>query len=109
MDSSHAADVAALADAIHAASQCNVDIAQRQSPEGDLGIFQQSVQDKQTELDRLQGVVDDKTEVNNTKWEEFDSHMQMISAPPACPGLPARTMPALDVFFEKSEYSVWFA
>jgi len=59
-------------------------------------------------LNRLQGVVDDKTEVNNTKWEAFDSHMQHISDPPACPGLPARTMGALDVFFEKSEYSIWF-
>merc|ERR1719454_2788964 len=35
--------------------------------------------------------------------------MQMISPAPACPGLPARTMPALDVYFEKSEYSIWYA
>jgi len=109
MDDSHNADVAELNAAIDSASRCNADIAQRQSPEGDLGILHAAVQGKQQELDRLQGVVDDKTAVNNTKWEEFDSHMQMISTPPACPGLPARTMPALDVFFEKSEYSIWFS
>jgi len=61
-------------------------------------------------LDRLQGVVDEKTEANKTKWEEFDSHMQIIAAAPAAyPGFPARTKPALDVYFEKSEYSSWFA
>jgi len=109
MDGSHNADVAELDQAIKAADGCNTDIASRQSPTGDLGILHAAVQGKQAELNRLQGIVDDKTETNNTKWEEFDSHMQMISAPPACPGLPARTMPALDVFFEKSEYSVWFA
>jgi len=109
MDDSHNADVAELAAAIKAAEACNADIALRQSAKGDLGILHAAVQEKQQELDRLQGVVDDKTEINNTKWEEFDSHMQMISTPPACPGLPARTMPALDVYFEKSEYSMWFA
>jgi len=108
MDDSHSADVAELDAAIKAAESCNADIAFRQSPEGDLGIIHLAVQEKQTELNRLQGIVDDKTEINNTKWEEFDSHMQMIAEPPACPGLPARTMPALDVFFEKSDYSIWF-
>merc|ERR1719461_430991 len=109
MDDSQNTDVAALDAAIQAAADCNADIAHRQSPEGDLGALHAAVQEKQRELNRLQGVVDDKTEVNNTKWAEFDSHMQMISPAPACPGLPARTMPALDVFFEKSEYSIWFA
>jgi len=109
MDDSQNTDVAELDAAIQAAASCNADIAHRQSPEGDLGALHAAVQDKQRELNRLQGVVDEKTEVNNTKWAEFDSHMQMISPAPACPGLPARTMPALDVFFEKSEYSIWFA
>jgi len=108
MDDSHDADVAELDQAVKAAEGCNADIALRQSPNGDLGKLHAEVQGKQTELDRLQGIVDEKTEINNTKWDEFDSHMQMISEPPACPGLPARTMPALDVFFEKSEYSIWF-
>jgi len=109
MDASHAADAAALADAVGVAAACNADIAQRQSPEGDLGVLHQHVQDKQSELDRLQGVVDEKTEANNTKWDEFDSHMQHMADAPACPDFPARTMPALDVYFEKSEYSIWFA
>jgi len=34
--------------------------------------------------------------------------MQMIQTPPACPGLPARTMPALDLFFEESAYVIWY-
>lgn len=109
MDASHQADIDELNDAVHRASQCNADVAFRQSPDGDLGILHQAVQDKQIELNRLQGVVDDKTDINNTKYSELVSHMEMISAPPACPGLPARNMPALDVFFEKSEYSIWFA
>jgi len=109
MDDSHSADVAELDAAINAAAKCNADIADRQSPTGDLGKLHAEVQVKQTELDRLQGIVDDKTAANSTKWEEFDQHMQMISTPPACPGLPARTMPALDVYFEKSEYSIWYA
>merc|ERR1719330_782392 len=78
MDASHSADEAALAAAVGVAAACKADIAQRQSPGGDLGVLHQHVQEKQSELDRLQGVVDDKTEANNTKWEEFDSHMQMI-------------------------------
>ena len=60
-------------------------------------------------MDRLQGGVGEKTEANNTTWEEFDDHIQMTPVAPACPGLPARTMPALDVYFKKGEYSIWFA
>jgi len=108
MDSSHAADEAELAAAVGAAASCNENIAGRQAPDGDLGGLHQKVQDKQTELNRLQGVVDEKTEVNNTKWAEFESHMQHMSDAPACPDFPARTMPTLDVYFEKSEYSIWF-
>jgi len=90
--------------------QCNYDIAARQAlPDGDLAQLHQHLVDKQTELDRLQGVVDEKTLANASEWERFDQHMRMISTPPACPDLPARTMPSLDVYFEKSEYSIWFA
>jgi len=109
MDSAHAADVKTLNDLKAAVEQCNVDITARQAADGDLGQLHQHVLDKQTELNRLQGVVDDKTQANATQWQQFDQHMQMIAAPPACPGLPARTMPSLDVYFEKSEYSIWFA
>jgi len=109
MDSSHAADVAELAAAVGVAASCNADIADRQSAQGDLGEFHQHVRDEQAELDRLQDVVDDKTEANSTKWGELSRHMQMISEAPACPGLPARTMPALNVYFEKSDYSIWFS
>jgi len=109
MDSAHAADEQALADGLRAVEQCSADIAARQAPTGDLGKIHQDVVDDQTELNRLQGVVDDQTELNATAWDTFNNHMQMISNPPACPGLPGRTMPQLDVFFEKSEYSMWFA
>jgi len=108
MDDAHQADVAELDAAIQTASRCNADIDHRQSPEGDLGVLHQAVQDKQTELNRLQGVVDEKTEANNTAYEQFDTHNQMIAPAPACPGLPARTMPALDVFFAESEYVIWY-
>jgi len=109
MDDSHNADVAELDDAIKAAEGCNTDIANRQSPDGDLGLLHASVQEKQQELNRLQGIVDEKTAVNNTKWQEFDSHMHGIVEAPACPDLPAANMPALDAFFDESDYSVWFS
>merc|ERR1719343_256972 len=109
MDSAHKADVKSVDDAKAAVEQCNVDIIARQSADGDLGKLHQHVTDKQVELNRLQGVVDEKTQANATEWERFDQWMQMLAPPPACPGLPARTMPALDVFFEKSEYTIWFA
>jgi len=109
MDSSQIGDIAELDAAIKAAEDCNADIANRQSPEGDLGMLHAAVQDKQGELNRLQGIVDEKTEVNNTKWQEFDSHMQAISPAPNCPGHPAATMPAMDAFFDESDYSIWFA
>lgn len=108
MDDAHQADIAALDDAIQTASRCNADIADRQSPEGDLGILQQAVLDKQTALNTLQDDVDLKTDLNNTAYNELETHMQHIAPAPACPGLPARTMPALDVFFESSDYVIWY-
>jgi len=109
MDSAHVADEAALGAGVAAVAQCNADIAARQAPTGDLGVLYQGVVAKQSELDRLQGVVDEKASANASAWEAFDNHMQMIANPPACPAFPARTMPSLDVYFEKSEYSIWFA
>jgi len=109
LDDCHAENVFELEDAIHAIEQCNVDIAFRQSPQGDLGKIEIALSLKQIELNRLQGVVDEKTEINNTRWEELDRHMQLIAKPPACPGLPARTMNALDLYFEESLYVIWFA
>jgi len=108
MDAAHTADENALADGVAAVEACNADISDRQST-GDLAKLKQDVSDDQTELNRLQGVVDDETSNNASAWDTFDNHMQMINAPPACPAFPSRTMPALDVYFEKSEYSLWFA
>jgi len=109
MDSAHTADEQALAAGVAAVEACNADITARQAPDGDLGKLHQQVSDAQTELDRLQGVVDDETQSNASAWSTFDKHMQTISNPPACPDFPGRTMPQLDVFFESSDYSTWFA
>jgi len=109
MDLSSEADQASLNTAVENTESCNTEIAQRQSVEGDLGALKEQTKGKQTELDRLQGVVDEKTAANNSAWDALSLHMGMISDPPGCPGLPARTMPALDVYFESSEYSIWYS
>jgi len=108
MDDAHAADVKSLDNQLSDVDGCNSDIKFRQSPVGDLGKFQTEVNGQQTELDRLQGVVDDKTAANASAWTSLDNHMQMISSPPACPALPARTKPSLDVYFESSDYVIWY-
>lgn len=109
MDDAHQADLKSLAAQLSDVGSCNSEIKGRQSPEGDLGILQTKVNGKQTELDRLQGVVDDKTAANNTAWDSLQSHMQMISQPPACPEFPARTKPSLDLYFESSLYVIWYS
>merc|ERR1719330_2127310 len=109
MDSFHAADEDRLAAGVRAVEECNSGITARQAPTGDLGQLHQSVSDDQTELDRLQGLVDDATSKNASAWETFDNYMHMISDAPACPSFPSREMTQLDVYFEKSEYVVWFA
>merc|ERR1719330_1388442 len=58
MDNSHASDEAELAAAVGVAAACNSGINLRQAPGGDLGFLFQQVQDRQTELDRLQGDVE---------------------------------------------------
>jgi len=108
MDAFHAADKEDLKDGKKAVEECNANIAHRLSPAGDLGKLEMQVTQKQNELNRLQDVVDEKTLANATEWRAFDNHMQNIPTAPACPSLPSRTMPALDVFFEESEYVNWF-
>jgi len=108
MDSSHNADEAAIAGAIADAEQCNSGYAARIAEGGDLYGLQQGAIGFQNVLNGLQDTVDAKTEVNNTKWSELSSHMSMIAAPPACAELPERTKPALDVYFEKSDYVNWY-
>merc|ERR1719188_456772 len=109
MDSSHGADESALGMAISEIEQCNVDLTHRLAPSGDLGQLHDSVSEKQTELNRLRGEMDAANATRQSEWEKFSTHMSMIREPDACPALPHRTMPALDVFFERSEYSIWFA
>jgi len=109
MQDAHDTDKQSLADQIEKILSCNVDIASLQSPTGLLGKLQQAATEAQYELNRLNGIVEDKTLINNTKWTEFQTHMDMIGNPPECAALPARTMPTLNVFFENSKYSIWFA
>merc|ERR1719203_1098396 len=109
MDSSHGADESALGMAISQIEECNVDLTHRLGADGDLGQLHDSVSEKQTELNRLRGEMDAANATRQSEWEKFSTHMSMIREPESCPALPSRTMPALDVFFEKSEYSVWFA
>jgi len=93
-----------------AIKECNADITARQSATGDLGMLHHEAVVLQTELNRLQGIVDEKTTANNSAWAVFDNHMQnVISDPPACPEFPnPRGMAQMDVYFEKSLYSVWW-
>jgi len=108
MDSAHKADEEALADGRAAVEACNADISARQAPTGDLGTLHEGVSGDQTELNRLQGLVDDETNNNASAWDTFDQHMQMINKAPACPDFPSKTMPSLDVYFEDSPYGAWF-
>jgi len=105
----HSQDEDNLDTAIAHILECNTDIAEFQSPTGKLGRGRLASMESQHELDRLHEIVDDKTRVNRTTWDAFSFHMSWISTPPPCPALPARTMPTLDVYFKKSDYSVWFA
>jgi len=90
--------------------ECNADIKARQSATGDLGLLHHEAVVLQTELNRLKGIVDVKTTENNSAWDRFDTHMQYgIMDAPACPDFPnPRGMAQLDVYFEKSLYSVWW-
>jgi len=108
MDSSHKADESALGAAISDIEKCSSDIANRLAATGDLGRMHQSVRTKQSDLNDLQAVVDEKTAANTSAWEAFALHMSLIANPPEVPSFPARTMGALDVYFEKSPFCLWF-
>merc|ERR1740139_1387649 len=103
MDSSHTADEGSLSASIADIEKCNTDIANRQSATGDLGRMHRGVKNKQEELNSLQLVVDAKTAANNSAWEVLAIHMSLIANPPAVPAFPARTMGALNVYFEHSK------
>jgi len=109
MNSSHRADVNALAAAVAAASQCNTDFAARLAPDGDLGGLEAGVNSAQADLDVLLDEFHAAIMDRDTKRTALNSHMDMISIPPGCPDLPDdRTKPALDVYFEQSDYSNWY-
>jgi len=100
-------DLQALLDHI---SACNAGIKARQSSTGDLGLIHQEAVQMQEHLTWLQGEMDEKTRDNETLWGKFDDYMQTgIGEAPRCPDFPTpRGMAQLDVYFEKSDYSVWW-
>jgi len=108
MDSSHQADVNALAAAVAAANQCNTDFAARLASDGDLGGLQTSVNSAQGDLDVLLDEFHTAILDRDTKRATLETHMDMIAVPPGCPGLPDRTKPSLDVYFDQSDYANWY-
>jgi len=109
MDAAHKADQISINSALKDFEVCARTLDGRMAPDGDVGSLHAQAQAKQTVLDTLSGAKDAAEQANITQWQALSNHMKMIAAPPACPALPARTKPALDVFFEESEYQMWFA
>jgi len=109
MDSSHQTDVAAVQAALDAVSQCNSDIAARLGGGGDLNKLYLGVVGYQNGLNDLQGDVDAKTEVNNTKMVELQRHINNIGNSPDCADFPdSPTKLKADNFFTGSEYVDWY-
>jgi len=109
MDSAHDADQASINSALKDFGVCEQTLDGRMAPDGDVGALHAQAKAKQTVLDTLAEDKENAQQANATQWDALSSHMRMIALPPACPALPARTKPALDVFFEESEYQMWFA
>merc|ERR1719220_1232947 len=111
MDSSHQADEAAIQSAIDAASQCNSNIALRLGEGGDLNNLKLETAGYQSTLNDLQGDVDDKTAANNSKYEDFERHINNIasSTQPDCVDFPnAPTKLKADNFFAGSDFVNWY-
>merc|ERR1740122_431714 len=109
MNSSHDADVAALASAVAAAGACNSDFANRIAPGGDIGKLQTSVGGLQTELNELKSEVDSKTTAERAEWTKLSNHMVALSEAPSCSALPVRTKENLHSYFEHSTFATWYA
>jgi len=109
MTSAHGSDVTELADAINAINACHATFAARIVDGGDLNVDEDEVRTFQDSLNGLQDDVDTKTGLNNTAWNNLDSHMGLISPAPECTALPhPRTMASLDVYFTSSLYVTWW-
>jgi len=109
MNRAHNGDKKDLAHAIDHLLECNTDIVALQSSTGAVGKLREAASEAQYELNRLNGIVEKKTDINSTTWNAFQLHMDLIQTPPDCPALPVRTMPTLNVYFKESRYSMWFA
>jgi len=109
LNSSQVLDQYALDVAIKAFEQCDMDLTNRVTEGGDLFDAHATVKTYQIQLDHLQDEVDEKTILNQTAWNNLQTHINLISEAPECPAFPnPRTMPSLDVYFSDSPYSTWW-
>jgi len=110
MDSSHQQDLQALQSALDAIDKCNSDILVRLAPpDGDLQLLYEKTLGFQSTLNDNQTDVEAKTEINNTKFGELETHISTIQEAPACESFPTRpTKAKVDVFFTESEYVNWY-
>merc|ERR1719464_1687135 len=108
MDSAHQADKDAIQSALAAIAKCNSDIAVRLASDGDLELLYQRTSGFQSTLNDKQDDVDDKTEINNTKFEELERHISNIVDDKECSPFPADpTKAKTDIFFGESAYVSW--
>merc|ERR1719414_2004742 len=110
MDLSHQLDLDAIKSALDAISKCNTDIVARLAPpDGDLQELYEGASGRQSTLNDNQTEVEAKTETNNTKFGELETHITTIQQAPACEAFPTRpTKAKVDVFFAESEYVNWY-
>jgi len=110
MDLSHQQDLNALQSALDAIEKCNSDILARLAPpDGDFQVLYEKTLGFQSTLNDNQTEVEQKTEINNTKFGELETHISTIQDAPACEPFPTRpTKAKVDVFFTESEYVNWY-
>merc|ERR1719384_1459961 len=110
MDLSHQQDVDAIKSALDDIAECNAGIVARLAPpDGDLQVLYEKTLGFQSTLNDNQTDVEAKTEINNTKFGDLETHISTIQQAPACESFPARpTKAKVDVFFSESEYVNWY-
>merc|ERR1719414_2435845 len=110
MDLSHQQDVDAIKSALDDIAECNAGIVARLAPpDGDLQLLYEKTLGFQSTLNDNQTDVEAKTEINETKFGELETHISTIQEAPACESFPTRpTKAKVDVFFSESEYVNWY-
>jgi len=106
-DSAHQGNKNSLEQAVNATILCNTEIDKKQT-DGDLFQLKQGTQFMQSELLERYASQELARNQNDTTWENLKNHMTFLQDPPVCPGLPARTLTALNAFFADTKYKDWF-